>query len=124
MKYSEIICKAAKTQKAVIKDFQKQLKKHNLHLLTLEESVFLIHLSQIKSDNITPQSVAAQGMQMVKYLNFIINILESKKLISITCENNDHRKILISLTKEGKQFTEIIDSFPVSKELLNEIMVS
>jgi hypothetical protein len=121
MNYFEEL-KKTKVDDNVKKHFQYQLRKNGLPLLTIDESVFLKEISElnlIKANNVTPKDLEKKQSTLIgKYLIFMLNNLEIKKLINIKSHQDNHKEISINITDYGINLYNKISKFQIfSKDL-------
>lgn len=107
-----------KLNKDVNEFFSKLIRRKN-YPITSMELLLLIKLNQNK--DVTPSEIAKKGSGLFGHLKFLLNSLESKRLISVKSKGISDLNVKVSLQPKGEQITQEFAKIKVSDEIFKTL---
>ena len=116
--YLEFMERLTQLNKNVNDFFTLLIRKKNYPVTTME-LLLLIKLKQ--NDGISPAEIAKKGSHLFNHLQFLLNSLENKHLISITAKSLNDINAKIALEKKGRLIADEFKDILVPQEVLNNL---
>ena len=116
--YTEFIERVMNLNVGINKKILTTINKNGVNMTNLE----LVLLMKINNeDDITPKKLLKNGSMVFNHLRFLLNSLESKKLISISSNSMDLENSVLKLENKGSKIKQIFNSFKMEEKILENL---
>jgi len=116
--YTEFIERVMNLNVNINKKFLTTINKSGVNMTNLE----LVLLMKIDNqENITPKKLFKKGSIVFNHLRFLLNSLESKKLIYISSNSMDLENSILKLENKGSKIKQIFNSFKMEEKTLEDL---
>ena len=116
--YTEFIERVMNLNVGINKKILTTINKNGVNMTNLE----LVLLMKINNeDDITPKKLFKNGSMVFNHLRFLLNSLESKKLISISSNSMDLENSVLKLENKGSKIKQIFNSFKMEEKILENL---